>query len=292
MTVASHVAAFATPPARGFAGARLPAANTCGLTFSRSAVAAPAAATSRSPTRMLFGFGRKASKSREKASASSGPNPYRALGVAENATYDDVEEAVKRLSIKYADDKKKLMMLDVHRDRIFEDRLQQRMSGTLTPKIKDSPYDRKPEPKKRFVMPEWAKGIFRLPDVAYARRTGIIMSIFIGLGFLTPTLAGSCMGMAFIAAAGFLYNRGLPEPVRDEYGAVGEVRPVKHRIVLKTLIINVLVAATFFGLGQLYMLYLPLPLWCPPDAFVNFAVVLGLWMSCLLFQAQDMNDLY
>lgn len=222
----------------------------------------------------------------------SGPNPYRALGVGEDATYDEVEAAVKSLSIKYADDRKKLMMLDVYKDQIFEDKLQQRMAGTLIPKIKESPYDRKIEPKKRFVVPEWAQGIFKLPTMKYFKRTGIIMGIFFALGFVTPTLAGSCMAMSFIAAAGFLYNRGLPEPVRDDYGAYGEVRPVKHRVVLKTVLINLGVAAVFFGLAQLYMLYLPLPFWSPPDAFVNASVVFGLWMSCLLFLAQDPNDIY
>ncbi|KAI0561639.1 DnaJ domain containing protein isoform 1 [Gracilaria domingensis] len=239
---------------------------------------------------MLFGFGSKKKSAPNKGR--SGTNPYRALGVGEDATYDEVEAAVKSLSIKYADDPKKLMMLDVYKDQIFEDKLQKRMSGTLIPKIKESPYERKPQPKKRFVMPVWAQGIFKLPDFRYFKRTGIIMGIFFILGFVTPTLAGSCIAMAFIAAAGFLYNRGLPEPVRDDYGAYGEVRPVKHRIVLKTVLINLAVAAVFFGLAQLYMLYLPLPVWSPPDAFVNAAVVFGLWMSCLLFMAQDPNDIY
>lgn len=237
---------------------------------------------------MIFGFGQKKNATPAKREV----NPYRALGVPESATYDEVEAAVKRLSIKYGDDPKRKMKLDIYRDLIFEDRLNARMSGRLQPKIKESPYDR-PIPKKPlFVMPVWAQGIFKLPDLKYFRRTGLIMGIFITLGFVTPTLAGSCMAMAFIAAAGFLYNRGLPDPVRDEYGGIGEVRPVKHRIVGKTLLINLGVTAVFFGLAQLYMLYLPLPLWCPPDAFVNFAVVLGLWFSCLFFLAQDPNDLY
>lgn len=248
-----------------------------------------AAASRRVNVAMLFGFGGKKSKKPQKP---SGPNPYRALGVPENATYDEIEEAVKRLSVKYADDKKKLMMLDVHRDKIFEDRLQQRMSGTLIPKVKESPYERKPQPKKRLVVPQWAQGVVKLPDLRYVRRTAIIMGIFVVLGFVTPTLAGSCMAMAFIAAAGFLYNRGLPEPVRDEYGAIGEVRPVKHRIVLKTLVINLAIAAVFFGLAQLYMLYFTLPLWCAPDSLVNASVVIGLWISCLFFQVQDPNNMY
>lgn len=242
---------------------------------------------------MLFGFGsKKKNVSASKGKSFSGTNPYRALGVSEDATYEDVDQAVKRLSIKYADDRKKIMMLDVYKDQIFDDKLQQRMSGSLMPKIKDSPYERKIVPKKLFVLPTWLQGIIKLPDFNYTKRTGIIMSIFVVLGFVTPTLAGSCMAMAFIAAAGFLYNRGLPEPVKDEYGGYGAVHPVKHKVVLKTLIINLGVAAVFFGLGQLYMIYLPLPLWCPPDTFVNAAVVIGLWMSCLFFMAQDPEDIY
>lgn len=240
----------------------------------------------------LFGLGKKKPSSSGGPERREGPNPYRALGVGENATYEEVEAAVASLSVKYADDRKKLMMLDVHKDRIFEDRLQARMSGRLAAKVKESPYDKKIVKKKRFVVPVWLEGTVKLPNVAYLKRTAIIMGIFVVLGFATPTLVGSCMGMAFISAAGFLYNRGLPEPVKDEYGGVGEVRPVKHKIVLKTLLINLAMAAVFFGLGQLYMLYLPLPLWCPPDTFVNTCVILGLWISCLFFQAQDPEDLY
>lgn len=241
---------------------------------------------------MLFGFGSKKNNATAgKRKSDSGSNPYRALGVSEDATYDDVEAAVKRLSIKYADDRKKLMMLDIYKDQIFEDKLQKRMSGTLMPKIKESPYERKPVPKKRFTVPVWLQDIIKLPDLKYTKKTGLIMGLFVLLGFVTPTLAGSCMAMAFIAAAGFLYNRGLPEPPKDDFGGYGAVYPVKHRIVLKTLIVNLVVCGVFFGLGQLYMLYLPLPLWCPPDAFVNASVVIGLWLSCLFFITQDLNDL-
>lgn len=262
------------------------------LVRQRPGSARPASfAAARSPVVALFGLGRKKGGSGG-AEKREGPNPYRALGVGENATYEEVEAAVKNLSVKYADDRKRLMMLDVHKDRIFEDRLAARMSGRLKANVKESPYEKKIVKKKRFVVPVWLEGTVKLPTVAYLRRTALIMGIFIVLGFATPTLVGSCMGMAFISAAGFLYNRGLPEPVKDEYGGVGEVRPVKHKIVLKTLLINLAMAAVFFGLGQLYMLYLPLPLWCPPDTFVNTSVITGLWISCLFFQAQDPDDMY
>lgn len=279
--------AFAPPAAAlgtSFCGARL---------SSRTRLLVPG--VSRPGTRgravMIFGFGKRGAKTAGRGNGSA-TNPYRELGVGENATYDEIEAAVKSLSVKYGDDRKKLMMLDVYRDKIYDDRLQARMSGALQPKIKESPYERKIIPKKRFVMPEWARGTFKLPERAYLRRTGTIMLLFVGLGFLTPLLAGSSMAMAFIAAAAFLYNRGLPEPVRDEYGAVGEVRPVKHKVVLKTVLINLGVGAVFFGLAQLWMIYLGLPYWCQPDSFVNAAVVIGFWFSCLFFQAHDPDNLY
>lgn len=283
--------AFVQVPTRSlFLGANTQANSTFrGCRLSTYSAPVPAPQAQHAPARMLFGFGKKKVA---KSTGPSGANPYRALGVSADATYDEVEAAVKRLSIKYADDRKKLMMLDVHKDKIFEDKLQQRMSGRLQPKIKESPYDRKLVPKKRFVVPVWLQDTIKLPDFKYLKRTAIIMGIFIVLGFVTPTLAGSCMAMAFIAAAGFLYNRGLPEAKKDEYGAYGEVRPVKHRVVLKTLLINLGVAAVFFGLAQLFMIYLALPLWCPPDAFVNASVVFGLWMSCLFFMSQDPEDIY
>lgn len=277
-----------TPFQACFTGLSLRSSKTC---VNRTLYVTPTKPV-RQGASMLFGFGSKKRGTTNKGRDSSEVNPYRVLGVSEDATYEEVDDAVKRLSIKYADDRKKLMMLDVYKDKIFEDKLQKRMSGALTPKVKESPYERKPVPKKRFAVPEWAKGILKFPDFRYFRRTGIIMGIFVVLGFVTPTLAGSCMAMAFIAAAGFLYNRGLPEPVRDDYGAIGEVRPVKHKVVLKTVLINLAVGTICFGLSQLYMIYLPLPLWCPPDAFVNASVVIGLWLSCLFFMAQDPNDLY
>jgi len=240
---------------------------------------------------MLFGlFGKK------KPAASAGTvggrpgiNPYRMLGVGEDATYEEVEAAVARLSIKYGQDQKKLMQLAVSKDKIFEERLAQRMSGSFKGKVKVSPYERPVVKKPLFTIPEWARNSVALPTKKYLKRTSILMGVFVGLGFLTPTLASSCMAMAFISAAGFLFNRGLPEVVRDDFGNAGEVRPVQNKVVLKTILINLAMGGVFFGLGQLYLLYLPLPAWCLPDSFMNFMVVLGLWLSCLLFQVQDVD---
>ena len=245
---------------------------------------------------MLFGLGKQRGglgRGRgRKSEEQKGPNPYRSLGVSEDATYEEVEEAVKRLEIKYKSEPKKKMMLEVYRDRIFEDRLRKRVSGEYKPKVKVSPYEKVVKKKPFFRLPKWAKEVVQLPSKKYMKRTTLVMMIFVVLGFLTPTLAGSCIAMAFIASMGFLYNRGLPDVARDEYGNVGEVRPVKHKVLLATVLINLAAGAIFFGLGQLYMLYLPLPGWCSPDSFVNFTVVFGLWFAAVFFKTQDLSAAY
>ncbi|GAB0496246.1 hypothetical protein MMPV_007558 [Pyropia vietnamensis] len=247
-------------PAVGLAASRLPHRRAAPL-------AAGAAAAAGSP-RMLFGlFGKKPAPSSGTVGGRPAMNPYRMLGVGEDATYEEVEAAVARLSIKYGQDQKKLMQLAVSKDKIFEDRLAQRMSGSFKGKVKVSPYERPVVKKPLFTIPEWARNSVALPTKQYLKRTSLLMAIFVGLGFLTPTLASSCMAMAFISAAGFLFNRGLPEVVRDDFGNAGEVRPVQNKVVLKTILINL-------AMG---------------DSFMNAVVVLGLWLSCLLFQVQDVN---
>ena len=56
---------------------------------------------------------------------------HRLLGVPPNAEYDEVQQAVKALKEKYAGDTKRLLKIDVAKDKIAELRLRQRVSGTF-----------------------------------------------------------------------------------------------------------------------------------------------------------------
>eukprot|EP00181_Compsopogon_caeruleus_P005807 CAMPEP_0184684172 /NCGR_PEP_ID=MMETSP0312-20130426/14128_1 /TAXON_ID=31354 /ORGANISM="Compsopogon coeruleus, Strain SAG 36.94" /LENGTH=242 /DNA_ID=CAMNT_0027137085 /DNA_START=183 /DNA_END=911 /DNA_ORIENTATION=+ len=237
---------------------------------------------------MLFGFGKNKRSTSGSGSSSSSKeaNPFRALGVPEDATYEQVEMAYNRLAKKYADDPKKVMWLEIQKDKVFDMRLQQRMAGQIPVRVKESPFERKAKKKKRFQAPEWLKGFVKLPDRPYLVRVSLVMGVFGLLGFVTPTLVGSTMAMGFIAAAGFLFNRGLPDVPRDDFGNPGEVRDVKGPVIFKTIGVTFGTAGIFFGLGQLVLLYLGLPDWCAIDSFVNFVVILGLWLSCILFQVQ------
>ena len=60
-----------------------------------------------------------------------GAENFRLLGVPPNAEYDEVQQAVKALKEKYAGDTKRLLKIDVAKDKIAELRLRQRVSGTF-----------------------------------------------------------------------------------------------------------------------------------------------------------------
>jgi len=53
------------------------------------------------------------------------------LGLDEDATYDEINVAYDALAVKYEGDTKRLIKLQVAKDKILEDRLRQRMSGAM-----------------------------------------------------------------------------------------------------------------------------------------------------------------
>lgn len=107
---------------------------------------------------------------KKEESKSPGTNPYRVFGIPEDAEYEEIEAAYRRLCAKYGEDQKMLMKLEINKEAIMEDRLQKRMKGLMTPKVKESPFERKPRKKKMFVVPKFLRGIVQLPDQAHLRR--------------------------------------------------------------------------------------------------------------------------
>eukprot|EP00166_Cyanidium_caldarium_P000514 ctg_12.g16 len=77
-------------------------------------------------------------------------NPYRALGVTENASYEQIEAAYEALRIKYADDSKQLTKLEILKDRIFDDQLRRRLEGTMEGIVKESPLEKRLREEPRW----------------------------------------------------------------------------------------------------------------------------------------------
>jgi len=206
---------------------------------------------------MIFGGAAKGAE----PSQSPGSNPYRMFGITEDADYEEVESAYRRMCAKYAEDPKMMMKVEINKEAIMEDRLQKRMKGLTTPKVKESPFERKPVKKRRFVVPKFLRGIVRLPDRAHLRRVSTLLGVFAIMPFFLPTLSSSFMAISGMSSLGFLYNRGLPEEPKDDMGRPGAVRPVEKNLVLKTIGLVCVFGGLGFGLAKIILSYVALPIW-------------------------------
>ncbi|GJQ13767.1 hypothetical protein GpartN1_g5558.t1 [Galdieria partita] len=213
-------------------------------------------------------------------------NPYRSLGVSEDASYEEVEAAYQRLVKKYQGNEKQLIKLEMYKDKIFEDQLRARMEGRTRVRVKESPAERRLS-QKRFQPPKWIRDAIKVPDRKYMQRTALVMSIFIVAGFITPSLSTTCMSMSAIASIAFLYNRGLPEVPKDEFGNPGEIRPTDWKVALHTVLLCLAFGFAALAIAQLFLLHLPLPSWLSPDGVVNLFVCIGFWLCCTFCQTQD-----
>ena len=158
----------------------------------------------------------------------SGPAPeemqacYRLLGVSEEADYDEVEAAFDMLyNIKYKGQVKQQIKLKVAKDKIYEERLRQRMSGTLKPVRESSPFDR--EVKKEFRLPSFMDGIAELPTREYFLRNAAVFAAIGLIPLVVRSFAGNAITVALGVAIYKLYNRGAPE----SSGMEAEMRPPK-----------------------------------------------------------------
>lgn len=60
-----------------------------------------------------------------------GAKLYRDLGVAEDATFEEIQEATANLLAKYGDDLKKKVKVEITKDKIMQLRLNQRLGGMM-----------------------------------------------------------------------------------------------------------------------------------------------------------------
>jgi len=160
---------------------------------------------------------------------------YRTLGLSDDATYDQIMDTYMELTETYAEDTARLGALEKAKEVVLDDRLRQRMSGTLTGQyegmrsIEDAPkppawWETLPGDLKR------ASGrVITKPSPKYALR---VFSLLGGLSFATwiaPSTAGTILLINVMSGMGFVYNRGQADVARDDFGQVGEIRPLQPK---------------------------------------------------------------
>lgn len=206
---------------------------------------------------------------------------FRMLGLAEDADYDDINAAYDALASKYEGETKRLIKLQVAKDKILDYRLQQRMSGSL--KASDVfGEDRYVAEKKPLVtLPPFLESVMVLPSKEELSKNTVVFGCIGLLPILALSWASTSVSLGFAASLYLLYNRGAPDTGNDMDAAM---RPPKVRPLLLSTGITVLMGAvgatlSVFVWGALRFL--------PQQLVISLCTSFFFGISATFFKAQD-----
>lgn len=136
------------------------------------------------------------------------PNPYETLGVTENASFEEIQEAKKQLTQKYKQDSKLLENLEAAYDAIIMERLRLRQEGKIkvpdpirfAEKSPEAPSNFTPTPPK--LPPVWLTRLVDTPSVSdILWPAGLFLTLGV-LSILAPS-ATSNNFLSLLMAFGF-----------------------------------------------------------------------------------------
>lgn len=139
-------------------------------------------------------------------------NPYEQLGVTEDASFEEIQEAKTRLTKEYKDDQRLKEAVEAAYDSIIMDRLRLRQEGKI--KVPErirfperlKPAKPKPQPTPQNTSPAWLQ---RLIDTPSRNDLLIAAGIYILLTVITLSSSDSAsltLALGFAASA-YLLNR-------------------------------------------------------------------------------------
>lgn len=174
---------------------------------------------------------------------------YRALGVTSDANYDQIMDQFMELSEKYEGSPDRIAMLEEAKDKALDEKLRLRMSGSIGAQYDGllATEDRPEIPKTTILQHvNWGrKKLLAFPKKAEALR---VVGLLGGLSFaawIAPNTAGTSCLVNVVSAMAFMYNRGEAEIPRDDFGQIGEIRPMKP----KPMALAAVITAVFFFPG-------------------------------------------
>lgn len=164
---------------------------------------------------------------------------HRQLGIAEDATYEEITEVTSSLIAKYEaeGDIKGKIKVEIAKDKILQIRLNERLAGltTLTDdakaqsrleEIDEDDDDLYPEEVKsrEWRVPRFMEGLIQKPDVAYRNRQIKVFGIMTLVCFVLPPMTEKIIMINWLFAAGQIGRRGMPDA-----GGDGEFSPYAGR---------------------------------------------------------------
>jgi hypothetical protein len=169
----------------------------------------------------------KKKSSKSSRGKSEGAALYRQLGVAEDAGFEEIQDAFERLSKKFSGDKKQVIRLEKVKDQIMDLRLKQRMEGTLKVagaalRADEAEVSLTVKPRKALIPRRVAEWI-TVPDKAHVWKCTSWMGGFGMFSLLFPAFHTSTQLVMGLIAMWIMNTRGHEKPVTDEAGRLGAV---------------------------------------------------------------------
>ena len=159
-------------------------------------------------------------------------DPYRALGISEDAGYDEINSAFDELSESYAGDAARLSSLEAAKDKVVNNLLQRRMAGAAASyEGMLAREDVKAPPKTPIweIANDYRKRVIAIPSPKYALQVVGLMGGLAVCAWIAPSTAQTTVLVNTVSGMGFMYNRGEAEVPRDDFGQIGEIRPMKPK---------------------------------------------------------------
>jgi len=158
---------------------------------------------------------------------------YRELGVAEDATFEEIQEATATLLARYEGDLKRTVKVEICKDKIMQIRLNQRLGGLTKVSSDAAANDYLEEEAEEFSnqpssweLPKWMQGLIVKPDAVWRDQCVAWYGSLAALGVLIPPQTEFFTNLSLLLSGAFIGNRGLPKGDPSQgYFARGKVGP-------------------------------------------------------------------
>lgn len=141
-------------------------------------------------------------------------NPYKTLGLAESASFEEIQAAKQKLKEQHQGNNTVVEELEAAYDAIIMDRLRQRQQGTLDvpDQIRFAEVQKKQQESPPTVpsvpLPGWLSDLRDTPESRDLNLAlGINGAIAVATLFLSPTLASTALTFTLIANVYLLYRK-------------------------------------------------------------------------------------
>lgn len=177
----------------------------------------------------------KAQRSKERKLKLERSRLHRELGIAEDATYEEIVEATDRMIAMADGDLKRKIQIEVVKDKILQIRLNERLAGLMSDivtkdakaqsgfetdgnKMADDMAEAADNRKKEWNAPAWTKGLIVKPDRKHIEGQVRLWGILSLIGLALPPFISYSNRFTWLVFIAQLSFRGMP---RDESGGGG-----------------------------------------------------------------------